>query len=640
MPSIFDNFENLGQLKSDVEEYEHPAAEGQEPKDILEKEEEKVSANWLYAGLFVVIGLLIFRLSDLQIVEGTKNRVLAEGNRIRARSIPAPRGVIADRKGEILAANFPSYSLDIYPLELPKDKNEREKIFGKIQDVTGVDKSQVAQIVSKNQKNAQPAIILDDINRDEAMLWEIKLQNIPGVFINKKPLRNYKDTIGLSHILGYIGKLTEDDVKNNPNYNLSGEIGKSGLELVYENFLRGKDGQEKIEVDSQGRAQRFLSKKEAETGNSLILNLDLGLQEEIVRDLLEVLPNHETTNAAAVALDPRNGGVLAMVSLPSFDNNIFSHKNVTEEYKKIISDPDRPLINRAIAGVYPPGSTVKPMMAAGGLEERVISESTTLDTSAGAIRIGEWVFPDWKVHGATNVRKAIAESNDIFFYAVGGGWDKIAGLGIKRVAENFRKFGFGQKTGIDLPGENNGLVPDADWKKRAKKESWYIGDTYHVSIGQGDLLVTPLQLVNAVAAIANGGELLKPQIVEKILDPNGKEIKKFPKEVTRSNFISQKNIQIVREGMRLTITDGSGRQLADLPVESAGKTGTAQFGKDNKTHSWFVSFAPYKDPEIVLAVLVEGGGEGHETAVPISKKILQYYFTRENSVQNSASAGN
>lgn len=628
---IFNDFKNLGQIKSDVEEYEYHDTENTEPKDVLEEEDEKPNVNWFYLFSFIALVILTFRLSDLQIIQGTKNRVLAEGNRIRSRAVPAPRGIITDKNGEILAANFPSYSLDIYPLELPKDKNEREKIFVKIQDVAGVDRNKIAEIISKNQKNASPATILDDITRDDAMLWEIKLQNTAGVFINKKPLRNYKNTLGLSHILGYIGKLTEEDIKNNPSLNLSSEIGKSGLEAIYETFLRGKDGEEKIEVDSRGRVQRYLANKEAEVGNSLKLYLDLGLQEEIPRDLSEALPNREATNAAVVAIDPKTGGILAMISLPTYDNNIFSHKNLSEEYQKIISDSNYPLINRAIAGVYPPGSTVKPIMAAAGLEEKVISENTTLDTSIGAIRIGEWVFPDWKTHGVTSVKKAIAESNDIFFYAVGGGWDKIAGLGIKKIAENFRKFGFGQKTGIDLTGENNGLVPDADWKKKTKKENWYIGDTYHVSIGQGDLLTTPLQLANAVAAVANGGELLKPQMVEKILDSNGNEIKNFPKEIIRNNFISSKNIQIVREGMRETVTSGSGRQLADLPVEAAGKTGTAQFGKDNKTHSWFVSFAPYNDPQIVLAVLVEGGGEGHETAVPISKKILQYYFTRENS---------
>jgi len=358
-----------------------------------------------------------------------------------------------------------------------------------------------------------------------------------------------------------------------------------------------------------------------------MLSVDLDLQKFITDDLQKALDELGIQQGVVVAANPKTGEILSMVSLPAFDNNLFVTSGNNEQITKIMSDQNKPLINRATSGVYPFGSTIKPFIASAGLQEKIITTSTTIQ-DPGEIRVGQWVFPDWKVHGTVDVYKAIAESCNVFFYSVGGGWQNIKGLGIDKIKQYLTYFGFGSKTGIDIPSDAEGLVPSPDWKKKVKNESWYIGDTYHVSIGQGDVLVTPLQLLNGVSAIANGGSLLKPHFVWKILDKDGKVLQEFQREVVRENFVSKENIEVVREGMHQATTEGSARQLGNLPVAVAAKTGTAQFGNEGKTHAWITAFAPFEDPQIAIVVLVEGGGEGNSTAQPIAKDILQYYFSR------------
>jgi penicillin-binding protein 2 len=478
----------------------------------------------------------------------------------------------------------------------------------------------------------EPITLQANIARDEALLLKVKYATLPGVTVAAKPIRRYDNTITLAHFLGYVGKITQDELDKNTTYSITDDFGKNGLEQVYEKYLKGKNGQDQMEVNSKGQVQRILSTSQPQSGNNLILTLNLDLQKKIT-EILSNMTDKSTKRGVVVAMNPQTGGILAMVSLPSYDNNIFSQADFSEQYQKLLDDPEKPLINRAVSGLYPSGSTIKPFIASAGLQEGVISENTTINDT-GPITVGEWSFPDWKVHGLTDVRKAIAQSCDIFFYAVGGGWDKIKGLGLKKIDEYLNKFGFGAKTGIDLPSEEKGLVPDAEWKKKVKKESWYVGDTYHLSIGQGDFLTTPLQLVNATSAIANGGKLLKPHFVDKITAPDGSLVQQINTEVIRDNFISPDVINIVREGMRQTVTDGSGRLLQDLTdkngnaVAATGKTGTAQFGNEDLTHSWFISFAPYDNPSIAIAVLVEGGGEGNESALPVAKEILQYWFNK------------
>jgi penicillin-binding protein 2 len=328
-----------------------------------------------------------------------------------------------------------------------------------------------------------------------------------------------------------------------------------------------------------------------------------------------------------VAIDPRNGEIRALVSLPSFDNNLFSGKMSQEDYSKLISDPDKPLFNRAISGEYPPGSIIKPAVAVAALSEGVITPSTIIDGLGGSLNIGDYHFGDWKAHGPSDVRLAIAQSNDIFFYTVGGGYGSIQGLGMDRMKKYENLLGLGSKLGIDIQGESDGLIPSTDWKIAKFGERWYTGDDYHCAIGQGFVTVTPLQIADYIAAIANGGTLYQPRIVSKIV--NGNDTINNSSVVIRDKFISPDIIKVVQEGMREAVTSGTAQTLKDLPVDVAGKTGTAQFGSENKTHAWFVSYAPYENPELAMVVLVEGGGEGNSSALPVTKDVYNWYFSRK-----------
>jgi len=336
-----------------------------------------------------------------------------------------------------------------------------------------------------------------------------------------------------------------------------------------------------------------------------------------------------------LAIDPRNGGILALVSIPSFDNNLFAQGISKKELTDLEKDPNEPFLNRALLGQYPPGSVIKPLIAAAALEEKIISPYQSINCT-GAITIFNeynpeivYRFPDWKTHGLTNIIKAIAQSCNVFFYTVGGGYNDIEGLGVDRIKKYLEYFGLGEETGIDLPNEEKGLIPDEEWKKMAKQgEEWYLGDTYHLSIGQGDILVTPLQMAMALSSIANGGILYQPQITDKIIDLDGNLVKNISTKIIKKDFINLDNIKVVQEGMRQAVIDGSAVSLSSLSIDVAGKTGTAQFGNKGETHAWFIGYAPYENPEIVIAVLVEAGGEGHKSAVPVAKEILKWYFSK------------
>jgi len=318
---------------------------------------------------------------------------------------------------------------------------------------------------------------------------------------------------------------------------------------------------------------------------------------------------------------------LALVSLPSFSNNDFARGLTQEQYQAIANHPDQPLFNRCLSGEYPSGSTIKPVVAAAALEEGIINENTTV-SSIGGLRIGQWFFPDWKAggHGLTSVRKALAESVNTFFYYLGGGYGDFNGLGLERLVEYEKIFGLGAQSGIDLPGEASGFLPSKEWKEKIKGEPWYIGDTYHLAIGQGDLLVTPLQVAGYTAVFANGGALYRPRLVKQILNSLDQPIGEADGKPIKSNLLSAKNIEIVRQGLRAAVTAGSAQGLASAVVPVAGKTGTAQWSTSKPAHAWFTGFAPYDKPEIVITVLIEQGGEGSAAAVPVAREVLDWWF--------------
>lgn len=610
----------------------------EEKNESAPEQKRHLRFTYLNIGIVIVFIIIIVKLFLNQIVMGSSLNEMAQGNKIRPRVISATRGMILDANGLWLARNVPSFDLALYPSDLPKDKNKREEIYKRISELIFDNKDSIKKKAEENGLLSLDKIVLkENLPREEALLMEEKVNGLPGVFVAKRASREYKTVAAISHILGYTGKVSDVDLKEHPSYRFSDWIGKTGLELSYDEELRGDDGVEQIEVDSVGNIVRTLvedTNREPEAGNNLQTYIDSDLQQKVAEFLsqgIESVKNQEgksdVVSGTVIIMDVRNGGIKSMVSLPAYDDNLFAKGISSDAYKNLISDESKPMFNRATNGVYPPGSTIKIVMAAAGLSEGAIAENTSFDTPP-AIEIGQWKFPDWKDHGVTNIEKAIAESNNIFFYSIGGGFDKINGIGIDKMKKWWQVFGLGDKTGIDLSSESSGLLPDPAWKKKAKNESWYIGDTYHTAIGQGDLLVTPLQMVRAVSAIANGGKLLKPQIVQKITDHDGNLVKEYGPIVQNPQVADPGVIRIVQEGMRMAVTSGSATPMLNLPVSVAGKTGTAQFFDNQKTHAWFECYAPYENPEIAVVVLVEGGGGGYEVAIPIAKNILNYYYTR------------
>jgi len=626
--SIFDQFdENLpGDRSSRIIKDQFKSYE-----DLGDKEEIFDKPFFSLTGfnilIFLVFSILIFKLINLQIQQGAFNRVLAEGNRLRSREIMAPRGLIYDQKLKPLVRNDASFSLVIYPQELPKGTSEKQEFYNNLSQITQISPQEIeTTIKQKGGNRADPINLRENIDRDSALLLEVKLVNLPGVYILKKPIRYYSGIEGLSQTLGYTGKITEKEFKESPGYRLNAEIGKEGLEKIYEQVLKGKPGISQIEVDARGRAQRLVANVSPEPGNNLVLALNGDLQVAIADTLKDQLKRTNAKAGAAVAINPNTGGILALASFPGYDNNEFAKGIGSDQYQELLNNSNKPMFNRVVSGNYPSGSTIKPMVAAAALQEGIITGNTTI-TDYGEIRVGNWVFPDWKTHGTVDVRKAIAESCNVFFYAIGGGWEKIKGLGVVKLKNYLEKFGLGSVLGVDLPNEAKGLVPDNKWKEKTKKEAWYLGDTYHMSIGQGDIIATPLQIASAIGVIANNGELLKPYLVEKVTDKDGNLIEQTSKKVIRSGFINPSNLKIVREGMRQTVTDGSATStLGSLNVQAAAKTGTAQYGNEGKLHGWMVAFAPYENPQMVIVVIVEGGGEGYATAGPVIKEAFKNYF--------------
>ncbi len=578
-----------------------------------------ISAIWLF---------LLGRVFYLDIIEARYYSGVSAENRIRKIVINAPRGNILDKSGHILARNSPSMDAIVVPGDLPKNPQDRKKLADSVAEILNMNSGN-AEIIfsSQNEKTPDKILLKENISQDQALILAGKANELPGVLVEKTAIRNYSDSVIFSHIIGYDGKITKGELDKNPGYSMTDYIGKTGLEKQYEVQLRGVPGADQVEIDSRGAIKKDLGVINPQSGGDLYLNIDQELQKKLYDSLSGILEKTNTKMAAAVAIDPQTGGILAMVSIPGYDNNMFARGISSDEYKSLITDTNLPLLNRATTGEYPPGSTIKPAIASAALSEGTITPSTIIDGLGGNLTVGNFHFGDWTAHAPSDVRTAIAQSNDVFFYTIGGGYGNIQGLGMSRMKKYENLFGFGSPTGIDLPGEASGFIPDEQWKLDKLKEKWYIGDSYHCAIGQGFVTVTPLQLANYTAAIANGGTLYVPQLANHIKNSDGSE-EYFPAKIIRKNFISNDVMQVIREGMRQTVTDGTAQTLKSLSVEVAGKTGTAQFGTGKETHGWFISFAPFNNPKIAMAVLVEGGGEGNSSALPVTKDVYNWYFNQ------------
>jgi penicillin-binding protein 2 len=602
---------------------------------ITEKEEARIETPYKKKGLdiiwyliLLILILILGRVAYLDVFRGEFYSQVSKENRIRLVLIKAPRGNILDKFGAYLARNAPSVDAVLVPYDLPKDEPALKKVAEVLSSVLDMDRGNAEAIIeSQDKKSLNPVLLKENISQDESLIISERQSELPGIYLDKTAIRNYENSVIFSHIIGYDGKITKEEMDKNKGYQMTDYIGKSGIEKSYESDLKGENGALQVEVDSAGKIIKNLGVINPESGSDLVLNIDEGLQKKIFDSMSAILEKTGSKTGAAAAINPQTGGVMALVSFPNYDNNLFAKGITNDEYKNIIDNKNLPLLNRAVSGEYPPGSTIKPAIAAAALTEKTITPETTVSDS-GSISIGSWRFGDWKTHGTVNVKKAIAESCDVFFYTVGGGYGNIQGLGMDRMKKYDNLFGFGNPTGVDLPGESSGLIPSEDWKLEKIKEKWYIGDSYHSAIGQGFVTATPIQLANYTASIANGGILYSPRVVNRTRSIDGKEKIVEPK-IVRSNFIPKSVLDVVREGMRETVVSGTARVLNSLPVEAAGKTGTAQFGTEDKTHSWFIAFAPFDNPQIAIAVLIEGGGEGNSAALPVAKDALEWYFSQD-----------
>ncbi len=616
-------------INQDIEPHEVFLDTMSEEKEGDHKIEVPLSAKilrWFLVVVFFVFASLFIKTFQFQVLEKEKYSVLAESNKFIFHSIKAERGVIYDSQGEQIVFNEPGYDL-IYVKKNGFPEAERKRDFSEIASVAGIN--------PEDKIEKDESLIIRNIDHKTLISLETRIDELEEFEIQKRAVRKYKDGEVFSHIIGYTGKISEEDLEKSKDYSLLDFTGRSGIEKTYEDYLKKKAGKLRMERNALGD---ILSEKVvsfAESGNSLKLWLNADLQRKIYETLSKKLEDLGASKAVAVALNPNNGGVLSMVSLPSFDNNIFSK---TEENSKeivdLLSAKENPLFNRVVSGQYATGSIIKPLIALAVLEEGIIAADKKINCT-GKISIPHrydpeitYEYKDWSVHGMTDLGKAIAESCNVYFYTVGGGYKEQEGLGPSKIKEYLNLFNWAKKTNIDIPGEEEGFIPSSEWKEEVKGEGWWDGDTYNLSIGQGDMAITPLQVAVSFVAIANGGTLYKPQVVKEIVE--GKEIDPL---VLKSNLIliDKDNLQAVREGMRRGVTgvdapQASSMILNSLPVSAAAKTGTAQTPLSNHHHNWVTVFAPYENPEIVLTIMIENVKDVQAAVLPVAREVLNYYF--------------
>ncbi len=594
-------------------------------------EELKGRHKYFLAFLIIAFLVLFVRLWDLQVIKGNELRRLSENNRIRIRENPADRGMLLDHKGQILAHNRPSFEVYLVPEDLKRDP----EIMSRVVELLDMDQDEIQSRLRNQKRRApfKPVKIKSDIDWDELARLEFNKVHLPGLVVDVRPRRAYNYGVLASHLLGYIGEVDENELRQTKEtpYRMGADIGKYGVEQRWEPDLRGTDGGRQIEVDAVGREIKPLQTVDPLPGNNVVLTIDLDLQrvaEEAFQD----------KNGALVAIDPQTGRILSMVSRPFFDPSIFARNITAEEWKSLIENPYNPLQNKTIQCQYPPGSVFKVITAIAGLESGIITPETQL-TCTGAFHYGNRDFRCFKHegHGTLSLHRAIVESCDVYFYQVG------LKVGVDRIAHYAHEFGLGQTTGIPLPHEKSGTIPSTLWKKKRFGQPWYSGETLSISVGQGYVNATPLQLAMLMATVANGQRRFLPQVVERVENIQGKSIREYPPvEIGRAN-ISEKTLQIVREALRGVVNEphGTGGASAVKGIQVAGKTGTAQvvhmernFRRGDtqrlpfqfRDHAWFAAYAPFEDPRIAVAVLVEHGGYGGAAAAPIAKKVIEKYL--------------
>lgn len=577
----------------------------------------------VFGSFIVIIGIFLFRCFSFQVIDYDKYSLAAERNKFLSSEIDAQRGIIYDRNFKQLVTNTQGFDLVCNIYKFPKDKLLRET---QIREVARILDNPFEKLDDKiremEEAGEEKFSLVRDIDREKVIVLKTKQEELTGFEIVKKKSREYLSGYNFSAVLGYVSG-------NN-------SIGESGIEKQYNDVLKEIPGEINREKDVHGKLVKEEIIKPAQSGNNLLLNIDYDLQEKAALFLAEVVDGYNAKGGSVVAVNPKTGEVLSLISYPSFDNNVFSKNLTKKEFNDLLKNPKVSFYNRATSGEYAIGSTLKPMIAVAALEQGIVTADKEIYCEGG-LELNDGTFKkDWATHGWTDLKKAIAESCDVFFYIVGGGYKNFNGLGIAKIEKYLQKFGFGYKTNIDLPEESIGLISNPDWKEEKFKTSWYPGDTYNISIGQGYFKATPLQLTMAIASIANRGKLMKPQIVKSVLNNNNQIIKTYEPEIVSRDFVSLSAIDSVREGMRETVTSGAGtaRSLQYLPVSSGAKTGTAQTGKNEVYHNLITVFAPYDDPEIVLTVIVESVPKNTGLANLVARQTLGYYFGEKVLEQN------
>ncbi len=580
---------------------------------------------WFFLAVWA---LLLLRSFDLQIIKGSHYRGVAEGNRISVELISANRGLIYDRFGNLLVKNVSNFFLYLLPDRLSTEPAQPEILLEKISNILGIKPQDLAKKLAEKPDPPLPILIYENLPYEQAIRLMVLAEDQPAIQVSYEPRRLYFPELGLSHVIGYLGAVSPDDLKTNNTYNSLDRIGKTGVEYSYEKYLRGQDGEKQYEVDALFHKKNIIAWQEQQDGQDLTLTIDSQAQRKLYEIMSTAARSSGKSKMSAIVVNPQNGEILAMTSLPAYDNNIFTSSLDTEKYQTILDDPDKPLLNRAISGTYPLGSVFKLVLAAAALQEKIIDSNFKV-YSVGGVDVGGHFFPDWRPqgHGWTDIYWALADSVNTFFYAIGGGNNEWLsnGLGVEKIISYAKKFGFGQTSGIDLPAEAAGFLPSKDWKEKTMAERWYLGDTYNLSIGQGFLAATPLQGLMLLSAVANQGTVYQPHLLKEVGEGANKTIYQPP--VALTNLLSSDNLNIIRQGLRLAVTKGTAPSLQNVPVAVAGKTGTAQFRNDKAPHSWFAGFAPYDDPQLALIVLVEEGGD-QGLAVWIARQFMEWYFSQ------------
>ena len=618
------------------------AHQKEEELGISEKKFEvriKEKIIYIIFGLFLISSAgLFYKTFHLQVFQGAVLYQASESNKAKISLIRPERGIIYDANLKKLVLNSPAYDFVCDKRNFIVSSPENIQQLSIMSEITGISRTELSDTIT--QSTESKVVILENISHQILLVLETRINDLPDCQIEKNTMRNYTMGSVFSHILGYTGKVSKQDLQTAENYTSSDYIGKVGLENFYETQLRGTPGEFESIKSATGVKSSERVLLEPVAGYNLVLNIDADLQKKTYEALEKSIKNIGSKKGAAVAMDPRTGAIMALVSYPAYDNNIFSQSISQKDFDVLQDDPNQPFFNRAIAAKYPTGSTIKPFLASGALQEKIISPTKIINDPGFLLVQSQndptvtYRFGGVVPHGDVDMREAIAVSSNIYFYTIGGGYGDQKGLGPAGIKKYLDMYGWEQKTGIDLPGEWRGFVPSPTWKKEIKNENWWDGDTYNLSIGQSDLQVTPLQVAKAYAAIANGGTLYKPQIVQKVINGSGTDasvVQEFKPEITGRLNIDQANLQVVREGMRdsVRLAYGSSLMLNNIGVPIAGKTGTVETNKDGIFNTWSSSFAPYNDPEIVFVATIEGVQGLRSATLPVAHDVLDWYFSNK-----------